>query len=135
MPNFNVLVFLVNLKCSCLSVLILVLIHSCSNKLQFVYLTSLFTWPVEKARNFPFLKGKKETAHHYWVLFLKSISRLLRYKFLFLTENNLSFTIFLICSYFFTHSEFRCCYKVCSYKKKEECIKFYVCPDSIAIDS
>ena len=39
------------------------------------------------------------------------------YIFLFLTEHNPSFTLFLICSYFFTQSELRCSYKVCSYKK------------------
>ena len=78
----------------------------------------LHTWPVEKARNFLFHKGKKETAHHYWTLFLKSISRLLRYIFLFLTEHNPSFTLFLICSYFFTQSELRFSYKECLYKKK-----------------
>ena len=32
-----------------------------------------------------------------------------------LTEHNPSFTLFLICSYFFTQSELRCSYKVCSY--------------------
>ena len=57
-----------------------------------------------------------QNAHHYWTLFVKSISRLLWYIFLFLTEHNPSFTLFLI--YSFTQSELRCSYKVCSYKKK-----------------
>ena len=56
---------------------------------------------------------------HYWTLLVKSISRLLWYIFLFLSEHTPSFTLFLICSYFFTQSELQCLYKVCSYKKKE----------------
>ena len=102
------------------SILIPVLIHSRSNKLQFVYLTIISHLACWKAGNFPFQKGKKETAHHYWTLFLKSISRLLyRYIYIFfITEHNPSFTLFLIWSYFFTQSELRCSYKVCSYKKK-----------------
>ena len=60
-----------------------------------------------------------QTAHHYWTLFLKSISRLLLYIFLFLTEHNPSFTLFLIySSFFFTQSELPCSYKVYSYIKK-----------------
>ena len=86
---------------------------------------NLYTWqllhtrPIQKSGNFLFQKGKKETAHHCWTLFLKSISRLLWYTFLFLTEHNPSFTLFLIYSYFFTQSELRCSYKVCSCKKKD----------------
>ena len=40
------------------------------------------------------------------------------YIFLFLTEHNPSFTLFLICSYFFTQSELRFSYKECLHKKK-----------------
>ena len=75
----------------------------------------LHTWPVEKAGNFPFQKGKKEILKNFpkyksivynkllidLKLFLKSISRLLWYIFLFLTEHNPSFTLLLICFYFF----------------------------------
>ena len=42
------------------SVLIPVLIHSCSNKLQFVYLTITSHLAFWKAGNFPFQKRKKE---------------------------------------------------------------------------
>ena len=56
---------------------------------------------------------------HYWTLLVKSTSRLLWYIFLFLSKHNPSFTLFLICSYFFTQSELQWLYKVCSYKKKE----------------
>ena len=105
----------------------------------------LHTWPVEKARNLPFQKGKKEilknspkyksivynklliwedvewvpqTAHHYWTLFLKSISRLLWYIFLFLTEHNPSFILFLICSYILPNPSFDALTK-CALVKKE----------------
>ena len=102
----------------------------------------LHSWPVQKTGNFPLQKGKKEilknfpkyksknifdlighgvipqTVHHYWTLFLKSISWLLWNIFVFLTEHNLSITLLLICSYFFTKSELQCSYKVRSYKKK-----------------
>ena len=97
----------------------------------------LHPWPVEKAGNFPFQKGKREILKNSPIyksivynnlliglkLFLKSISRLLWYIILFFTEHNPSFTLFLICSYFFTQSELRCSYKVCSYIKKECNIK------------
>ena len=33
-------------------------------------------------------------------------------------EHNPSFTLFFICSLFFTQSELPCSYKVCSYKKR-----------------
>ena len=56
--------------------------------------------------------------------------RFLWYTFLFLTEHNPSFTLFLICSYFFTQSELRCSYKECSYKK--ECI--YIRSDTATRD-
>ena len=91
---------------------------------------NLYTWqllhtsPVEKAGNFTIQTEKKETlkkslrtAHHNWTLFLKSISRNFWYIFLFLPEHDPSFTLFLICSYFFIQFELRCSYKVCSYKK------------------
>ena len=51
--------------------------------------------------------------------------------FLFLTEHNPSFTLFLICSYFFTQSQLRFSYEVCSYKKRE-CITVFVIMRSIA---
>ena len=85
----------------------------------------LHTWPVEKAGNFPFQKGKKEILKNFpkyksivYNKLLIDSKRLLWYIFLFLTEHNPSFTLFLICSYFFTQSELRCSYKVCSYKKR-----------------
>ena len=102
----------------------------------------LHTWPVEKDGNFPFQKGKKEILKNFpkyksivynkllidLKLFLKSISRLLWYIFLFLTEHNPNFTLFLICSCFFTQSELRCSYKVCSFKKR-----VYVCEKRIKL--
>ena len=87
------------------SVLIPVLIDSDSNKLQFVYLTitsHLACW--------------KSLSIVYNKLLIES-KQLLYYTFLFLTEHNPSFTLFLIC-YFFTQSEFWCSYKACSLKKE-----------------
>ena len=127
------------------SVLVPALIHSCTNKLQFVYLTITSHLACWKSQKFPISEGKKlisknlpkyksivytklliwkdvkwvpQTAYYYWALFLKSISQILWYMLLFLTEHNLSFTLFLIRSYFFAQSELRCSYKVCSYKKR-----------------
>ena len=106
------------------SVLIPVLIHPLSSKLQFVYVTITSHLACWRSRKFPISEGETRNfktfphiAHHYWTLFLKISSRLLWYMFLFLAEHNLSFTLFLICSYFLTQSELRCSYKVCSYKK------------------
>ena len=45
--------------------------------------------------------------------------------FLFLIDPDLSFSLFLICSYFMAQSELQCSYKVCSYKKTE-CIYIYI---------
>ena len=56
--------------------------------------------------------------------------RFLWYKLLFLTEHNPSFTLFSICSYFFTQSELPCSYKEPSYKK--ECI--YIRSDAATRD-
>ena len=56
--------------------------------------------------------------------------RFLWYKLLVLTEHNPSFTLFSICSYFFTQSELRCSYKERSYKK--ECI--YIRSDAATRD-
>ena len=119
LPSFNVLS---SIWAS--SVLILVLFHSCSNKLQFVYLPTTSHLPCWKSRKFPILKGKKSLKYFskyksvvYNKLLIDS-KRFLWYIFLFLTEHNPSFTLFLICSYFFTQSELRCSYKVCSYKKR-----------------
>ena len=94
---------------------------------------NLYTWqslhslPVEKAGNFPFQKGKKRNLKAFrkcksivYNKLLIDAKLFLWYIFLFLTEHNPSLRLFLICSYFFTHSELRCSYKVCSYKK--ECI-------------
>ena len=82
----------------------------------------LHTWPVEKAGNFPFQKGKKEILKNFpkyksivYNKLLIDSKRLLWYIFLFLTEHNPSFTLFLICSYFFTQSELRFSYKECLY--------------------
>ena len=88
----------------------------------------LYTWPVEKDGSFPFQKGILKNLPKYKSLvykkllidvkiFLKSISRLLWYIFLFLSEFKLSFTLYLICSYVFTQSKLRLFCKVCSYKK------------------
>ena len=52
------------------------------------------------------------------IIFKKYLAAFVIYVFLFLTENNPSFTLFLICFYFFAQSELRCSYKVCSDKKK-----------------
>ena len=82
----------------------------------------LHTWPDEKAGHFQFQKGKKEILKNFPLidlkLFLKSISRLLWYIFLCPIKHYPSFTLFLICSYFFTQFELRCSHKVCSYKKR-----------------
>ena len=120
MPSFNVLIFFSSIWAS--SVLIPVLSQSCSNKLKFVYLTITSHLACWKSRKLPILEGKKDilknfpkyksivykksliwwdgseshklTAHHYWTLFLKSISWLLWYIFLF-PEHNPSFPLFL----------------------------------------
>ena len=82
----------------------------------------LHTWPDEKAGHFQFQKGKKEILKNFSLidlkLFLKSISWLLWYIFLYPIKHYPSFTLFLICSYFFTQSELWCSHKVCSYKKR-----------------
>ena len=82
----------------------------------------LYTWPVKKAGNFPFQNWRKKKFPKYKFIghnkLLTDSKRLLWYIFLFLTEHNPSFTLWLICSYFFTWCEFRCFYKVCSYIKK-----------------
>ena len=90
------------------SVLIPVPIHSCSNKLQFRYLTITSHQACWKSRKFPFQKGKKEIFKNFpknksivYNKFLVDSMRLLWHIFLFLTEHNPSFTLFLICSYFF----------------------------------
>ena len=77
----------------------------------------LHTWPVEKAGNFPFQKGKKEILKNFpkyksivYNKLLIDSKRLLWYIFLFLTEHNPSFTLFLICSFSLTQSELRCCF-------------------------
>ena len=70
----------------------------------------LHTWPVEKAGNFPFQKGKKEILKNFskyksivYNKLLIDSKRLLWYIFLFLTEHNPSFTLFLICSHFLSN--------------------------------
>ena len=45
--------------------------------------------------------------------------------FLFLIDPDLSFSLFLICSYFLAQSELQCSYKVCSYKKKQSVVRYY----------
>ena len=82
----------------------------------------LNTWPIEKAGNFPFQNRKKEILKNFpkykYIVHNKLLidsKRLLWYIFLFLTEHNPSFTLFLNCSYFFTESELRCSYKLRSY--------------------
>ena len=100
----------------------------------------LHTWPVEKAGNFQFQKGKKEILKNFpkyksivynkllidLKLFLKSISRLLWYIFLFLTEHNPSFTLFLICSYFLPNLSFDVLIKCVLMKKRVYLHRFYI---------
>ena len=107
------------------SVLIPVVIHPCSNKLQFLYLTMNSHLACWKNQNFPISEGKKEILKNFpkyksivYNKLLIGSKRLFWYIFLFLTEHNPSFTLFLICSYFFTQSDLRCSYKECSCKKK-----------------
>ena len=109
------------------SVLIPVFIHLCYNKLQFVYLTITSLLACWKSWKFPISEGKKKFLKTFrkcksivYNKLLIDAKLFLWYIFLFLTEHNPSLRLFLICSYFFTHSELRCSYKVCSYKK--ECI-------------
>ena len=59
-------------------------------------------------------------------LFLKSISRLLWYIFLFLTEHNPSFTLFLICSYFLPNLSFDVLIKCVLIKKRVYLHRFYI---------
>ena len=78
-----------------------------------------YTWPVEKAGNFPFQKGKKEILKNFRkyksIVSLSLISLNINQN-LYLIQHNPSFTLFLICFYFL--SELRCSYKVCSYQKR-----------------
>ena len=88
--------------------------------------------PVEKAGNFSFQTGKKNLKNFSKYKSIVSLKNLSKCKSIFslnlvslninlnlhLTENNPSFALFLICS-FFAQSELQCSYKVCSYKKKE----------------
>ena len=126
MANFNVLIFLSIWASS----ILIPVIYSCSDKLQFVYFTLS---PVEKAGNFSFQTGKKNFSKYKSIVSLKNLSKcksifslnLVSLNInlnLYLTENNPSFALFLICS-FFAQSELQCSYKVCSYKKKE-CINY-----------
>ena len=125
MANFNVLIFLSIWASS----ILIPVIYSCSDKLQFVYFTLS---PVEKAGNFSFQTGKKNLKNFSKYKSIVSLKNLSKCKSIFslnlvslninlnlyLTENNPSFALFLICS-FFAQSELQCSYKVCSYKKKE----------------
>ena len=118
LPSFNVFIFSTIWASS---VLIPVLIRSCYNTLQFAYLTITSHLACWKSRKFPILDGKRNFSKYISIVYSKLLidsKRLLWYIFLFLTEHNPSFTLWLICSYFFTWCEFRCFYKVCSYIKK-----------------
>ena len=95
------------------SVLIPVLIHSCYNTLQFAYLTITSHLACWKSRKFPILDGKKNFSKYISIVYSKLLidsKRLLWYIFLFLTEHNPNFTLFLICSFSLTQSELRCCF-------------------------
>ena len=113
LPSFNVLIFS-SIWAS--SVLIPVFIHSCSNKLQFVYLTITSHLACWKSRKFPISEGKKRFkeilknfAKYNSIVYNKLLinsKRLLWYMFLFLTEYYPSFTLFLIYSYFLPNLSF-----------------------------
>ena len=110
-----------------LSVLLPVLIQSSSNKLQFVYLTITSHLACWKTRNFSFQnEKKKETAHHYWTLFLKRISWLLLCIFSFLAEHNPSFTLFLIYSDFLPNMSFDVLMKCVLMKKRSIVLKIRI---------
>ena len=110
------------------SVLFPVLIHSCSNKLQLVYLAITSHVACWKSHKFPISEGKKEISKNFpkrksivYKKLLIDSKRLLWYMFLFLTEHNPSFTsnfTVLNSFLFLTQSELRCSYKVYSYKQK-----------------
>ena len=59
LPSFNVLIFLF------FSSFWTVLVHSCSNKLQFVYLTITSDLACWKSRKFPISEGKKEILNNF----------------------------------------------------------------------
>ena len=103
------------------NVLIPVLIYSCSNKLQFVYLTIISHLASWKTRKFPISEEKKkETLRNFpkVYIYISIYIYIYIYTYLFLTEHNPRFTLFLICFYLFTQSEFQCSYKVCCCKKR-----------------
>ena len=97
----------------------------------------LYTQPVERAGNFQFQKGKKENLKNFskyksivYNKLLIDSKRLLWYIFLFLTEHNPSFTLFLICSYFLPNLSFDVLIKCVLIKKrgraqKRECYFIY----------
>ena len=99
------------------SVLIPVLIHSGSNKLQLVYFTITSHLACWKSRKFPISEGKKRNCALLLNIIFKKHLAAYSYTFLLLNEHNQSFTLFLICSHFFIQSELPCPNKVCSYKK------------------
>ena len=110
LPSFNVFIFSTIWASS---VLIPVLIHSCYNTLQFAYLTITSHLACWKSRKFPILDGKKNFSKYISIVYSKLLidsKRLLWYIFLFLTEHNPNFTLFLICSFSLTQSELRCCF-------------------------
>ena len=86
----------------------------------------LHTWPVKKSGNFPFQKGKKEILKNFpkyksivYNTLQTDSKRLLWYIFLFLTEHNPSFILFLICFYFLPNLSFDVLTKCVLIKKKE----------------
>ena len=110
------------------SVLISALIHSCSNKLQFVYFTITSHLTCWKSRKFPISEGKKEILKNFskckYIQFITNCWLILSgfcdiYFYFLLNIIRAFFFVLNLFLFLFKQSELRCSYKVCSYIKKE----------------